>query len=412
MNRPAAQGGCPGAYRPMTSGDGLLVRVRPWLARLTAAQALGLCALAQRHGSGWIDLTSRANLQLRGVREAEHGALINGLGAMGLLDADPLLEARLNLLVAPFWQAGDATERLATELAARLAELPALPAKFGFAVDAGPAPLLSAASADIRIERAASGGLMVRADAAAAGQAVTQAQAVNAVIAMANWFVATGGRAAGRMARHLLSLQAQPPTALVLPTLVLPAQPAALPAPGPTPLGPVFGVAFGHIEAAQLARLLCSSEAVALRLLPGRLLLLESARDGSDSDAAAAGLLTTTDDPLLRVDACPGAPACASATVATRALARGLAAWLATAESARLFTGTHTHIELQSLHVAGCAKGCARAAPAALTLVGREGTFDLVCAGHAWDTPTDIDLLPHQVLGALRAHLHHCPRVV
>ncbi|MGS0753393.1 hypothetical protein ACVBEH_00715 [Roseateles sp. GG27B] len=145
MNRPAAQGWCPGAYRPMTSGDGLIVRVRPALARLTLAQALGLCALAQRHGSGAIDLTSRANLQLRGVRAAEHDALLSALGGLGLLDANPLLEGRRNLLIAPFWQAGDATERLATELAARLAELPELPAKFGFAVDAGPAPLLSAA---------------------------------------------------------------------------------------------------------------------------------------------------------------------------------------------------------------------------------------------------------------------------
>ncbi|MFD1807161.1 hypothetical protein ACFSHQ_00890 [Gemmobacter lanyuensis] len=35
------QGWCPGALRPMMSGDGLVVRVRPRLGRLRADQARG-----------------------------------------------------------------------------------------------------------------------------------------------------------------------------------------------------------------------------------------------------------------------------------------------------------------------------------------------------------------------------------
>ena len=69
MSAPVVQGWCPGAHRPMMSGDGLVVRVRPRLARLSAAQTLGLCDLALRFGNGTIDLTNRANLQLRGVAE-------------------------------------------------------------------------------------------------------------------------------------------------------------------------------------------------------------------------------------------------------------------------------------------------------------------------------------------------------
>ena len=41
------KGWCPGALRPMTSGDGLILRVRPPLSRLAPAQARGLAALAQ-----------------------------------------------------------------------------------------------------------------------------------------------------------------------------------------------------------------------------------------------------------------------------------------------------------------------------------------------------------------------------
>ena len=56
------KGWCPGAHRPMMSGDGLVVRVRPRLARLSADQVQALCAAAMRHGAGLIDLTNRANL--------------------------------------------------------------------------------------------------------------------------------------------------------------------------------------------------------------------------------------------------------------------------------------------------------------------------------------------------------------
>ncbi|MDG2057394.1 MAG: cobalamin biosynthesis protein CobG, partial [Tateyamaria sp.] len=66
----------------------------------------------------------------------------------------------------------------------------------------------------------------------------------------------------------------------------------------------------------------------------------------------------------------PGAPACSAATVDTRALARAL-----TAKGAG------------SVHVSGCVKGCAHPGRATLTVVGRDGAYDLVKKGHAWDQP-------------------------
>lgn len=364
--RPAAKGWCPGAYRPMESGDGLIVRVRPHLARLTAVQALGLCKAAQAHGSGILELTSRANLQLRGVRAGAVDALTADLWALGLLDADPALEGRRNILVTPLWQTGDATARIAAELAARLAELPALPAKFGFAVDAGATPVLGAASADIRVERGVTGGLILRADGADLGHPVSLQGMVDGVIALAGWFVATGGAASGRMARHLAQ-GAVPDRASEAPVTA-----GGLPLPGASTLGPVYGLAFGQIEAASIARLIQATGAVALRLSPGRVMVLEGGRFVADTD-----FLTRADDPLLRVDACPGAPFCAAATVETRGIARRLAP---------LTTG--------SLHVSGCAKGCARPRAADVTLTGRAGLFDLVRNGAAWDAPAVSGLGP------------------
>jgi precorrin-3B synthase len=53
MSEPAIRGWCPGAHRPMASGDGLVVRVRPPLGELTPAQAEGLADLADRFGVAW-----------------------------------------------------------------------------------------------------------------------------------------------------------------------------------------------------------------------------------------------------------------------------------------------------------------------------------------------------------------------
>jgi precorrin-3B synthase len=374
----------------MASGDGLLVRVRPRLARLTIDQALGLCALAQELGSGLIDLTSRANLQLRGVLPRDHGAVIDTLCGLGLLDADARCEALPAVLVAPCWQAGDDTEHIASALAARLDELPGLPPKFGFAVDAGPAPVLTSASADVRIERGLSGGLIVRADGAPAGCPVTRAGAVDAAIGMAAWFATSTGAvdaAPRRMKAHLV-LHPLPEALKPLEPL---ASPAALPAPGMSALGPVYGVAFGQIEAGALAGLLRDSGAVALRLAPQRLLILECGiwryprgprTLGDGHSSFHASFITTANDTRLLIDACPGAPGCASATVATRAVALTLAASLGRASAPR------------SLHVSGCAKGCARARAADLTLVGRNGAFDLVRMGCAWDAPALTGLCP------------------
>lgn len=375
--RPAAKGWCPGAYRPMASGDGLIVRVRPLLARLTARQALGLCAAARAHGSGLIDLTSRANLQLRGVRDDSHRALIDDLWALWLLDADPALEGRRNILVDPSWQDGDETQRIATALAARLAELPPLPAKFGFAIDAGPVPVLGQASADIRVERGMSGGLILRADGSALGCATTAPAAVDAVVALARWFAETGGADAGRMARHL----AAHPLPEAFRPAEAPAAPGALPRPGETRPGLVFGAAFGQIDAGALARLITDSGAQALRVTPARSFVLEGA-----TAVSGAGFITGPDDPLLRVDACPGAPFCTAATVETRTLARHLAP-----------------LAKGSLHVSGCAKGCARAGAADVTLTGRDGAFDLVRGGAAWDAATVPGLAPTHLPAILGA---------
>lgn len=357
------RGWCPGAHRPMFSGDGLIVRIGAPMGRLGRDQVLGICDLARRYGSGLLDLTSRANLQIRGVSGEDHPALVTALVDLGVLDPDPAAEARPSMLVTPLWYVGDRTCRLAEALALRV--FPALPAKFGLAVDAGAQPMLGQASADIRLEASMEGGLIVRADGAPSGRSVSEDEAPDAVLALADWFARQADEGTRRMARLLERVP--------VPDAWLGTAPAATGSdlrPGPSTVGTIYGVAFGRTEADDLARLFQASDTVALRLAPGRLFVLEGR-----PPPITAPFIPDSRDPLLTTDACPGAPACASASVETRDLARRLA---------RQVRGR--------LHVSGCAKGCAHPRPTDITLVGRDGRFDLIRDGTAADTPFERGL--------------------
>ncbi|MCX7276659.1 MAG: precorrin-3B synthase [Burkholderiales bacterium] len=374
VNTPHIKGWCPGALRPMLSGDGLVVRVRPQAGRLTQAQAIGIAALSNSHGNGLLDLTSRANLQLRGVAPASHPALIQGLRDLGLVDGSPKAEARRNIVVTPFWTPGDGTLQIANALAQALAALdaPALPGKFGFAVDTGPLAVLESTSADIRIERSAR-GYTVSADGYANVAEVAADEAVSAAIELARWFLTQGGGRPGRSRMAALAPQALPArfqTVAARPAAPLPAQPGAVPP------GWLVGAEFGQLTAATLDAL---ARLGPLRMTPWHMLLVEGATQAPD----LAGLITHPGDPLLRVVACTGAPGCLQALAATRPLARALA----------------PHVPAgHLLHVSGCSKGCAHPR-AALTLVATPAGFDLIRNGAASASP-DVQALPTESIAS------------
>jgi len=181
------------------------------------------------------------------------------------------------------------------------------------------------------------------------------------------------------MAAHLLS--AALPDAFAGRTE--PASTAAAREPGIHEGGALVGLAFGQLKGATLSHL--ATLAPGLRMTPWRMIFLEGLREMPAHD----GLVTRADDPLLRVIACTGAPACPEARVETRALAASLA----------------PHIpEDTTLHVSGCAKGCAHPGPSEVTLVGTLNGYDLVRHG----SPRDAA----EMHGLTRAQLLADPRVL
>jgi len=369
----AAKGWCPGARRPMAAADGLIVRVRPPLGQLSPDATAGIAALASRFGAGRIEMTARANLQLRGVRADALEPLLEGLDALGLLDPDAETEARRNVVLTPFRHQGGAVETVAARIAEGLADpaFAALPGKFGFVVDAAPgARALAGVSGDVRVEGAGD-ALVMRLDGAPTGRvAADGVEAARLALAAARWFLAAGGvghDGRGRM-RALLASGVAPPDALTGEARPDPAAPP--PAPGPREGGLCVAAAFGALSAAGLARIARAADGP-VRLTPFRMLFLPNAPDDG-ALRAIPGLILRPDDPLLRVTACVGAPRCAEAGGPTRTAARALAPHVPAAAH---------------LHVSGCAKGCARPGPATFTLVARADGFDFVAGGAPQDAP-------------------------
>jgi precorrin-3B synthase len=357
---PIIQGWCPGALRPMQSGDGLVVRIRPRAGRLTQTQARGIASLAALHGNGLIDLSARANVQLRGVTDASHAPLVEGLRALGLIDASADAESRRNIIVTPFWTAQDPTQRLADDLTQALAaaDAPSLPGKFGFAIDTAAAPVLRDVSADIWIESGPEGLLLATQSPLA--KPVTLESAVAEAITLAHWFLENHGVTEGRGRMSALLNRVDLPSGFTANRL----PPMPEPKLGRVPQGQLVAFEFGQMQAETLAQL---ADFGPLRVTPWRMLLIE----GVTTALEIQGLITDANDPMLRVIACTGSPGCLQAHAATRPIARALAPRLT-----------------QTLHVSGCAKGCAHPSAAAFTLTATPAGFDLIRNGIASGAPT------------------------
>ena len=375
------KGWCPGIVRPMPSGDGLIVRVRPRCGAFALATADALADLAERLGNGHIDLTRRANLQLRGLTEENLPELQGTLARLDLIDADAESEAVRNVMVAPL--AGlDSTQPFDVRPIARSLEhalandgrLQALPAKFGMLVDGGGPASIAAERADIclaAVGKAMAFGLDTPRGTQWLGT-IAPERAASLAIAAAHAFL---GVAARRRMRDMPTAAFAEVCAVLTP-LLSPIE--RRPRPGGRRLGlmpAAVGVAapFGRLSASQLRRLVAlavDAGAADLRLSPWRAVYV-GARDAEAAravleGAGEGGLIVEQDDPMLQIEACPGAPDCPSSSVD----ARGDARRLASIAAAHGFKG--------SIHVSGCDKGCASSLPSELVLAGKAGGYQLM----------------------------------
>ncbi|WP_243866694.1 precorrin-3B synthase [Actinophytocola oryzae] len=139
----ARQDACPGALRPHPAADGLLVRVRLPGGLTTPAQLAALAGLAREFSDGHLELTSRANVQLRALPADSVDEVARRLAACGLLPSASHERVR-NILASPMDGRGPGgrlpVRPVVAELDRRLLDEPTLAAlsgRFLFAVDDG-----------------------------------------------------------------------------------------------------------------------------------------------------------------------------------------------------------------------------------------------------------------------------------
>jgi precorrin-3B synthase len=411
---PYRRGACPGLSAPMPTGDGLLVRILP-TGTISLAAFAALCEAARRHGNGIIEVTSRGNIQVRGLSDVSAPEFADAVAALDIAanDSVPVLcDALAGLEAAETFNSAPLAAELRHAMAQRGCAANLSP-KVSVVVDGGGPIGLADIAADIRLRADCTGG-DVRFHVSLGGDEthatplghIAPAHAVEAALRLCD-VIARHGRAA--RARDILAGGGAAALREAIDAFVLPSlprhnrsSPSTSVAIGTFPLrngttARGIGLAFGHTDASSLERLIEAAQAagaIGLRTAPGRTLLALGVTAASASafavTAAGLGFVVEADDPRRGVIACAGAPVCASAYIASRALAPAIAA-----------TGAP---RIGTVHISGCAKGCARSAAAALTAIGTAEGCALVAHGSVRDTPF-VTVPVKELIAAIERHV-------
>ncbi|MFC5671112.1 precorrin-3B synthase [Streptomyces incanus] len=326
---------CPGSLRLHTADDGALARVRVPGGVLTVPQAEVLADVADQLGDGELHLTSRGNVQLRGLRDDCGARLAGSLDPAGLLPsrgherarnivASPLsgLDGRGVRDVRPWLSALD--ESLCASEAAR-----ALSGRFLFALDDGRGDV-AGLGADVTVRAVKDGGALLVTGSADEALRVSGDEAPRAALLAAEAFLEVLRETGAQVWRvDELSLSPGELTHVIRSRLTgagidcVPAPNDRATAEGP-PLG-VIGAALsvhaplGLLTSRQwrtVTRVAAGVGAGELRLTPWRGIVVPapgtSTATAADALArlAGTGLVTDASSPWLRVGACIGRPGC------------------------------------------------------------------------------------------------------
>lgn len=323
---------CPGVLRLHEAADGPLARIRLPGGRLEPEQLLALAEAARDLGDGSIELTSRANAQLRRVRDA--GELERRLGAAGLLPSTTHERVR-NIIASPLsGRIGGWTDvhglvpRLDEGLRAdpRLAELPG---RVLFTLDDGRGDV-SGLGADIGLHAVDEDAYTLVLGGADSGVRVPADRAVEVLLAAAHGFLdLRDGQwrlheipdGPATLADRLLTAHADLTTGAVV----------ELPARQDIPIGWLTqadgrvalgaGVRLGSLPA-RTAEFIAAVERPVV-LTPWRSIVVADLDEWAAEQVvrvlAPMGLIFDAADPWLQVTACAGRPGCAKSHTDVRA---------------------------------------------------------------------------------------------
>jgi len=365
----AAADRCPGVLRPHRAADGALLRLRLPGGRLAAPALAAVSAAARLYADGDVQLTSRGNLQLRGVATDARGAI-----AAGLVDAvveagllpQPSHERVRNIVCSPLTgllggltDLGELTRSLDEKLCAD-DDLAELPGPFLFALDDGRGDVVGL-KADLGLCAVNAESVRLRVGGFLAGPALLHEEAADVLIEVATRFLPFArGPAGTQPVWHVRELPLGGRELLPSSWEVEPAPPGS---GQPAPTGRFIQddgqsllsvlVPLGLLTAAQVSALVGAAQTGVGELIvtPWRGVLvpgLEPARlDELAGRLTAVGLDSTAQSAWRGITACTGAPRCAHGLGETRALASAIAD-----------RRSADHPGPALVHVVGCERRC------------------------------------------------------
>ncbi|MEO0619815.1 MAG: precorrin-3B synthase [Pseudomonadota bacterium] len=381
---------CPGVHKLALTRDGALARIRLPGGSLTASQLQTIAALAAKEGNGCIDLTNRANLQIRGLSEHRAAVIASQLAEADLLCLDASADRLRNITASPL-SGLDTTallnvRELIPAIDAAISTFPqhdAVSVKFSIVLgDGGRSPMTTVAH-DLAFHPEKHGGrTLIRLWLAG--------QATNVLIA-AKDVSPSITRALSMMLKHgatrIKELIKQVPRKACADAIAGPLAIAVDPSPhlGERPWLPlgrtpdqravVLGVPLARFSPDQLESLAEIMEARGIgdvRLTPWQSLVLpvthHSSAKNVETELASAGF--DIECPEVHVVACAGSTGCLRTTMDTKHDAAMLRSHLA-----KHSTNMHrADKEMPIVHLSGCARSCAMTSPADVLALANDGT--------------------------------------
>lgn len=365
MARERDDDACPGALQTHQAADGELARVRLPGGVLTAAQLDALANAATEFGTATLELTSRANLQIRGIRDT--GAVAAALAEAGLLPS-PTHERVRNILASPLsvrhggvCDTRDLVHALDSALQ-RDPDLVRLPGRFVFGIDDGRGDI-SGLGADVGVHVLDAHTVALLLAGRDTGVRVPLHDAVDEMLRVARRFTEIRGTAwrVGELADPAELLGQREPTAppgKTWPASVRPPVGWIEQDDGRIALG--AAVPLGVLDA-QVAQYLAAVQAP-LAVTPWRSVLLFDLDEGVADVAlrvlAPLGLIFDENSPWLAVSACTGSPGCARSAADVRADAAA---------------AVHEPDAAAHRHFVGCERACGSPAEALVLVATGEG---------------------------------------
>lgn len=375
----------------MEAADGMLMRVRLPGGAITPAGIQAVADVAERFGSGTVELTSRANLQIRGLARASVPAAAAHLVRQGLADAEPERDARRDVVGSPL-TGHDPTEQAdvgaavadVARLLAAAPDLEGLPPKFCVALDGGGAASVRGVPADVAMGaiRAVEGGTVVQLEL---GRPLDDNDGSVACIPVGDIgpVVVAAARRCAQEGERMATLVERAGRAELLGSLTTGTAIRLVSAPrpivAPAPIGAMahprsdqvnLGAAplLGRTSPAALRSVaaLVGDTNAQIRCTPWRgIVLLGIARTEQATATAAlarAGFSPDPTDPAHLVSACVGLPGCASSRADTGRAARTLL------DAPGTLNGR--------VHLSGCEKRCGANAER-VVVAADDGTFEV-----------------------------------